>query len=61
MAIRKIPMKEHPYIRDVSDMSDYPTLLDRPLDHAVADFLIKIRKIVLTDRGINDKVRCHTI
>ncbi|KAG6916097.1 hypothetical protein DXG01_008424 [Tephrocybe rancida] len=54
MSIRKIPMKSHAYL---SENSSPATIVDdnRHEDARVADYLTRIRRILLADRGIHDQ------
>lgn len=54
MAIRKIPMKRQPYIDDALAPD---STVDRLLDTSVEEFLSQIRAIILSDRGLSEKVR----
>ncbi|KII95178.1 hypothetical protein PLICRDRAFT_34015 [Plicaturopsis crispa FD-325 SS-3] len=55
MKVRKIPLKERPYLSagDSFDLSDDPEA--RPEDPAVPSFQAKIRQVLLTDRTLHDK------
>ncbi|KAL4254096.1 DEAD box helicase family protein [Abortiporus biennis] len=53
MAVRKIPLKERPAF--ASDNKEEITSVDEAEDPQVEDALTKIRKLVLTDRGLYDK------
>jgi ATP-dependent RNA helicase DDX55/SPB4 len=61
MSVRKIPLKEQRYIEADDNMTT--TEDERPLDPAVSTYLMQIRKIVLTDRALHEKVElgviCH--
>ncbi|KAG1754064.1 DEAD-domain-containing protein [Suillus paluster] len=51
LSVRKIPIKQHPYIRE-----DGSTVLDTDCeDDAVNTFTSKIRRTVMTDRALHDK------
>jgi ATP-dependent RNA helicase DDX55/SPB4 len=58
MSIRKIPLKEYPYLPDGhSDMSQEPD--ERPSDPEVDTSMLHIRKVILGDRAIHDQVSVH--
>jgi ATP-dependent RNA helicase DDX55/SPB4 len=57
MAVRKIPIRRHPYIGD-GISSPFPADDDaRPEDVAAVAVAEQIRRQVMTDRGLHDKVR----
>lgn len=54
MSIRKIPMKEQPYLNADDSMNVADD--ERPEDPQVEVLTNKIRETLLTDRGIHDQV-----
>jgi ATP-dependent RNA helicase DDX55/SPB4 len=54
MSVRKIPLKEQQYIE--ADGNTITTEVERPLDPVVSTYLTQIRKSVLTDRALHEKV-----
>jgi replicative DNA helicase len=57
MAVRKIPIKQHPYLgTPFLDLSSTEHTNERPEDPAVAIFLTEMRKKELMDRALHDKV-----
>lgn len=54
--MRKIPIRNHPAIQAGGNLAEQGTCNLEQEDPAVASFLSQIRKIVLTDRALNDKV-----
>lgn len=59
MAIRKIPMKARPrFLADGSFADDEKEDEERAEDPAVGATLATIRKLLLTDRAMHDKVGC---
>lgn len=54
MSIRKIPLKEQPYFSEDDSMAVPEE--ERPEDPQVEVLTNKIRKTLLTDRGIHDQV-----
>ena len=55
MSIRKIPLKEYPYLTDGhSEMSQESD--ERPVDPEVDTSILHIRKVILGDRAIHDQV-----
>lgn len=64
MSIRKIPLKQQPYINDTNSEASSSTLMeseDRPEDPAVQSTLVRMRTIALKDRNVHDKVTCYTL
>lgn len=53
LAIRKIPLKEHPYITENQKPQEEETRLEDP---NVISYLNRIRTILKTDRAIHDLV-----
>jgi len=56
MSIRKIPLKEHPYLTDGCSATLHESD-ERPMDPRVDVFTVQIREVILTDRAIHDLVR----
>jgi ATP-dependent RNA helicase DDX55/SPB4 len=55
MAVRKIPLKEQPYLYE-DGSSNALGLSDKAEDPTVVTFQSRIRKTLLTDRALHDKV-----
>ena len=56
MAIRKIPLKEQHYLREDSSSIGLSSSRDKAEDPSVISFHARIRKTLLTDRALHDKV-----
>lgn len=58
MAVRKIPLKQQPYLREsgASNVSFSDILENRVEDPSVISFHATIRKTLVTDRALHDKV-----
>jgi hypothetical protein len=57
MAVRKIPLREQPYIHESSPLNALaPSPSDKAEDPTVTLFQTRIRKTLLTDRALHDKV-----
>ncbi|KAF8238700.1 DEAD-domain-containing protein [Tricholoma matsutake] len=54
MSIRKIPLKEHPYLTDGGSTSSQERD-ERPIDPQVDISIVQIRKVILSDRAIHDQ------
>lgn len=60
MSIRKIPLKEHPYLTDGGSTSSQERD-ERPIDPQVDISIVQIRKVILSDRAIHDQVGTHIL
>ena len=56
MAVRKIPVRRHPYIKKGGTLSAVDSNEELEEDTTVTEFITKIRQAVLTDRALYDKV-----
>jgi ATP-dependent RNA helicase DDX55/SPB4 len=60
MSIRKIPLKEHPYLTD-GGSAPLQQPDERPVDPQVDTSMLQIRKVMLSDRAIHDQVGIHLL
>lgn len=65
MAVRKIPLKEQPFLAEDGSTISRPSLMDQDIkpveDLNVSSYHERIRESLLTDRALHDQVLMHVL